>query len=155
MTLDGARILFIAVIGVRSVSLNGIEIPEARRFANLNEVRIRVKPLSVNLKLRVARISTVCDTFAGCAILAQPNATCNNIFSLRAIATCSEVRLPLRATRRRYNFARAAAAHGAHVTRLSSKSSVILQFTGWLHNRLLYACGGHAIANMCLPPPRR
>ena len=68
-------------------------------------------------------------------------------FLVRATATCSELRLPLRATQRRCNFARAAAAHGAYVTRLSSnsKSSVILQFTGWLHNRLQYACGGHAI----------
>ena len=66
-------------------------------------------------------------------------------FAVQAAATCSELRLPFRATQRRCNFARAAIAHGVHVARASSKSCVILQLTGQLHNRLLYACGGHAV----------
>ena len=66
-------------------------------------------------------------------------------FAVQAAATCSELRLPFRATQRRCNFARAAIAHGVHVARASSKSCVILQLTGQLHNRLLYACGEHAI----------
>ena len=91
------------------------------------------KRLRIELQLHFARIATVCNAFAMASDRTQ------------AAATCSELCLPFRATQRRCNFARAAIAHGVHVARASSKSCVILQLTGQLHNRLLYACGGHAI----------
>ena len=69
----------------------------------------------------------------------------SQLLASQAAATCSELCLRFRATQRRCNFARAAIAHGVHVARASSKSCVILQLTGQLHDRLLYACGGHAI----------